>query len=368
MGKIRKLRLVVAAALSVAAVPLAIAAPPASLTPPSAPNICTKAALPAGFVAAARESARTLPDFPDGDDLSEGWVRLGFTINAEGETADIVVLDRIGPETMARAARRAVARWKYKPATQDGEPIEQYGNAVDLVFRRQNVGNTAVHDEAVAKFDEARGLVSAGKYAEGIALLEQTLRMRLTLYEQAKISFALAFAYEKSHDTARALVHVRHTLIEGGTFLEKQVVPAARRMRLRLEAANGNLIHAACAAPLPATDSFDPTGADIKATAETITDAKKRLGATAPLSLDGTLLADPASEGSGVWEHTLTRSKFKFASLGSGVSQYRINCTRQTMTEQTSEALQADVPKAAGPCTLRVYGEIGASFKLVEEW
>ena len=35
------------------------------------------------FVAATRESARTLPDFPDGDDLSEGWVRLGFTINVE---------------------------------------------------------------------------------------------------------------------------------------------------------------------------------------------------------------------------------------------------------------------------------------------
>ena len=372
MPGIWKLRFVltVAASSALGHDSLAAAAQPQPLVPTPTVNVCAKAALPATFTPAARLPGNAQPEFPesDGADQSEGWVRVGFTIDADGETKDVVTLDRIGSQAMARAARMAVARWKYKPATQDGQPVEQYGNVAELLFRWQNVGNTAVHDEVVAKFDEARGLMGSAKYAEGIAILNQTLQMPLTLYEQAKVSFALAFAYEKTKDTRRGLTHVRHALIENGTFLEKQVVPAARRMRMRLEAANGNLIHAACAAPLPAQDSFDPTGTDLRDTAAIIADAKSRLGAPAPLTLAAALLTDTATDDSGVWEHTLSRGKFRFTSPGSGVKTFRVNCTREASNADVNENGEWTVPKGAGPCTLRVYGDAGASFKLTEEW
>lgn len=370
MPDIWNLRFLLTLGLSLALGPIAMAAPPQPLVPTPTVNACTKAALPATFTAAVKLPGGTQAEFPesDGADQSEGWVRVGFTINDEGETKDIVTLDRIGSQAIARAARLAVARWKYKPATQDGKPVEQYGNVAEMLFRWQNVGNTAVHDEVVAKFDEARGLIGSSKYAEGIAILRQTFQMPLTLYEQAKVSFALAFAYERTKDTKRALTHVRHALIENGTFLEKQVVPAARRMRMRLEAANGNLIHAACAPPLPAQDSFDPTGADLRDTATVIADAKGRLSAPAPLTLTATLLADTAGDDSGIWEHTLSRAKFRFAAPESGVKEFRVNCTREVTTGDVNDSAEWTVPKDAGPCTLRVYGDIGASFKLTEEW
>ncbi len=329
-----------------------------------------KSPLPAGFTAAVRASKGALPSFPesDGPDESEGWVKLGFTIDTEGETKDIVILDRVGPQNMTRAARLAVARWKYKPATENGAPVEQYGNTVELLFRRQNVGNTAVHDEVVQKFDEARALVGNGKYGEGIAILEQTLAMPLTLYERAKVSFALAFAYEKSKDMPRGLVHVRHALIENGNFLEKAVVPAAQRLRLRLEAASGNLMHAACAPPLPASDSFDPTGADLKETAKVIDDAKKRLSAVVALPIDAVLMEDAVVERGGVWDHTISRRKFKFAMLIGRVNEFRLSCTRHVLIGPVDDTSQWNIPAAVGPCVLRVTGELGAGVKLVEEW
>lgn len=363
-------RAAIAAASSLILGSMAFAAPPKPLTPPSpAKAICTKPPLPAGFAAAARQNKGALTSFPesDGTDESEGWVRLGFTIDAEGATKDIVILDRVGPQSMTRAARLAVARWKYKPATENGVAVEQYGNSVELLFRRQNVGNTAVHDEVVQKFDEARVLVTAGKYAEGISVLEQMLEKPLTLYEQAKVSFALAFAYEKSKDMPRALGHVRHALIEGGSFLEKAVVPAAQRLRMRLEAANGNLVHTACAPPLPATDSFDPTGADLKETSQVVDAARQRLAANTPLLIEATLMANPAVERGGIWEHTLSRGTFKFGSLIGLVNEFRLTCMRQVSTGPVGDT-PITVPPAAGSCTLRVYGEIGAAFKLTEEW
>jgi TonB family protein len=372
-SEIIKVRLATAAILSLTLSPLSLAAddPKAAFTPAASvePIVCAdKPAIPNYTYAVL--TTRVPAVFPEEDaaNESEGWVRLGFTIAADGATKDIVVLDRVGPASMARAARLAVARWKYKPATEGSQSVEQYGNTAELLFRDESIGNTAVHGPVVTKFDEARALVSAAKYSEGIAVLEQTLDIPATLYEQAKIGFALAFAYEKSNDMPRALAHLRHALVERGRFVEKAVVPAAQRLRMRLEVANGNLHYAACAPALAGGDTFDPGGADLKQTAKTADDAKARLKSAAPLSIDASLVADPGSGKGGVWEHTLTRRKFKFASFVGQVSEYRLTCIRQATKTTVDATSQWEVPRNAGPCVLRVYGEVGAAFTLIEEW
>jgi TonB family protein len=370
-----------AAALSLALGPAAFAAgeagaptgKPAPLTVKSSSllgtDICADKFTPPGFVAAVLKT-RSLPEYPEADaaDENEGWVRLGFTIDVEGDTKNIVVLDKVGSQNMARAARLAVARWKYKPATENGVVVEQYGNTAELLFRDQKIGKAGIHDAVVAKFDEARGLIAAGKYSEGIPLLEQTFALPLTLFERARVSFALAFAFEKSNDPARALGHIRHALIEKGSFLEQAMVPAAQRQRLRLEVANGNFHYAACAPPLPAADKFDPTGAERKDTAKIVDDAVKKLTSGTPLTIDATLTADAAGGDSGVWEHPLSRRKFKFSTFTGVADAFRLSCVRQLSSGAPNETQEWSVPASAGLCTLRVTGTVGATFKLVEEW
>ena len=347
---------------------LAIAESRAQSAPLDRELCVEKRALP-GFVPAGL-TTRAAPEFPEAElnEESEGWVRLTFTVDPEGETKDIAVLDQVGASAMAKAARLAVARWRYKAATQDGRAVEQYGNTAEILFRGRNVGNTGIHDEFVAKFDEGRNLGKEAKYAEAITVLTQTFEYPLTLYEQAKVSFALAYAYEKLNDTARALSHVRHALIEGGSFLEKGVVPAAQRLRLRLEVANGNYRYAACAPTLPASDKFDPGGADRAATMKIIEDALKKLADTKPLSVDATLVAKPAGDEGGVWEHPLSRSRFKFGRFTGRADELRLTCLRQLTQDAPNETQQWSAPRSAGPCVLRVYGDVGATFKLIEEW
>lgn len=340
-----------------------------SAMPVAAAELCVAKIAPPGFTAAVA-AERAPPVFPqtDADDESEGWVRLGFTITAAGETKDVAVLDQVGSRSMIKAARQAVTRWTYKPATQDGQAVEQYGNAAEILYRAGHVGNTLVHDNVVVKYDEGRALVAAGKYAEGVAVLEQAFTLPLTLYEQAKLSFALAFAHEKSKDLPRALGHIRHAVIEGGTFLEKAVVPSAQRMRLRLEVANGNYQYAACVAPLPATDTFDPTGADRKETMRIVEEAMKKLASPEPLVVDATLTAKPGKDGGGIWEHPLSRRKFRFASFSGQVQEFELSCVKQQTQSRVDAAAEWTVPANAGPCTLRVSGEARTTLKLVEEW
>jgi len=65
------------------------------------------------------------PEFPRRarDNGTIGWVDLRFLVTAEGETADIEVLDAQPGGTFDEAAVEAVERWRFKPRRVDGEAV-----------------------------------------------------------------------------------------------------------------------------------------------------------------------------------------------------------------------------------------------------
>lgn len=55
----------------------------------------------------------------------EGYVVLEFTIGTDGRTRDIEVVDSEPRHTFEQEARRAVSRWTFEPAIEDGRPVAQ---------------------------------------------------------------------------------------------------------------------------------------------------------------------------------------------------------------------------------------------------
>ena len=68
----------------------------------------------------------------------EGWVLLEFTVSKQGTVKDIRVVDS-QPKTKIfhRAAIKAAAKFKYKPRTEDGKPIEVPGVRNRIIFRME---------------------------------------------------------------------------------------------------------------------------------------------------------------------------------------------------------------------------------------
>ena len=54
---------------------------------------------------------------------TEGWVKLEFTINADGTVGDVIVLDSNPRRVFDGNAQRALYKWKFKPRVVDGKPI-----------------------------------------------------------------------------------------------------------------------------------------------------------------------------------------------------------------------------------------------------
>lgn len=55
----------------------------------------------------------------------EGYVIVEFTINNQGETEDISVVEAQPRGSFDSEARRAVGRWTFAPALRDGRPVSQ---------------------------------------------------------------------------------------------------------------------------------------------------------------------------------------------------------------------------------------------------
>ena len=67
-------------------------------------------------------------------DGKEGWVKLSFTINETGGVDDVKVIEAQPRRIFDRAAVRALKKWKYKPKIEDGVPVKQFEQKVQLDF------------------------------------------------------------------------------------------------------------------------------------------------------------------------------------------------------------------------------------------
>ena len=70
-----------------------------------------------------------------------GWVLLEFTVTSRGSVTDVVVLDSEPPRTFDRVAERAVARFKYRPKIENGQPVERRGVRIVIDFDPTGAGS-----------------------------------------------------------------------------------------------------------------------------------------------------------------------------------------------------------------------------------
>jgi hypothetical protein len=225
-----------------------------------------------------------------------------------------------------------------------------------------------VHEKLVELYERGRGLVAAGKTAEGIAILERAKQQpQQNLFEQSMVSFALAYAYAQSGDAARALPHIRHAMIEDGHYLEKRILNPAKRLSVRLEYQARNLRYVACPPALAATDDFDPKGTDRADLARIISAATAALRGAGPISRQAKLGEAEDDDEPAAADFELHRRKFSFDGIVGNLSKFRVNCVVHVVEDDIKPTTQWTLPAAAGPCTLRVWGEPGTTFKIVEQ-
>lgn len=118
----------VAAPSPVLSVPVPAPPAPATVTAPTAPVMAEPAPItpPDGFAANLGNPAPRYP-MESRRDHEEGTVRLRVLISAQGTVEEVKIAKSSGFDRLDDAALSAVRKWRFRPGTQAGTPVEAVG-------------------------------------------------------------------------------------------------------------------------------------------------------------------------------------------------------------------------------------------------
>lgn len=306
--------------------------------------------------------------------LGEGYASFEYTIEADGTTSNVILTGAAGATAMIDSATDWMKKRRYTPASFRGKPIAFYGNRHQAAFVANiDRPRVAAHRWVEQNYNEAIALIQANKIDDAITLLEGTLvrgeaRQRMTLFEQSTLSLALAWAHLRKDRPGEALQFAQRATFSSGQYLETEVRPAAWRLRIFLELMDGNLAFLNCASPVEAMVPTPLKFVADEAFKALATQTRRAIDGPEPLTVQGTLRANPVRGPDAEWVHPMVRRKFAFDNLGPGVKSFALTCQTQIVTGEVNSTQEWAIPNSAGSCSIRVTGEAGSRFQFVEAW
>lgn len=309
---------------------------------------------------------RAVPDAPKnafGSSL-EGWVKLRYSVLADGTTADVRVVDAMPPQLPTGDAVRAVEHSVFAPANNGAEPIAWHNNQTIIVFDDETVAlePTPPFSQAYVAVVELYG---EQKYEQAEAANERlltTVTSRLNEIGLAQTQAALV-------NMAASDVHDAYAAIRRATELDVVTLPdeelrEALRIRFAIELELGRVSEAldtfaryeALGAPTDAP--ADATLADDALAAQAAA-IREALQSDAAIAIKGRVEREP-------WTHAPTRRTFTLVDVDGDVRQIRAECDRRKVTLEYVADIDWTLPESWGACVLFVDAKRDTTFTLYE--
>jgi hypothetical protein len=288
--------------------------------------------------------------------LREGWVKLRFSVLADGRTADVQVVDAMPPGLEASTASAAAEAWTFEPATADGRPVDWHNNLAVVTVRREQ----DIHEGwlGFAEAYEAVAVLAADqRYEEAKSRNARMSEMAATLEEMAFAAMQLAGLEHASGDSHAALDAIRRATEPAVDQLADEQLKLALEHRFGLEIEFGLAADA-----LSSFERWSALGGRSR-------DSMTRLGTTLreTLAAPETNLAAVARIGAGERrEHALTWPTFAVGDVDGQVDGLELVCNRNRAVLPFEPDVQMTIPAGWGECVLVVEGRPDTSFVVYE--
>jgi hypothetical protein len=173
-------------------------------------------------------------------------------------------------------------------------------------------------------------------------------------------AYALAVLDAKAGDYWSGREAIRVATIDEGRFLDEKSIDGALRLRIRLEAACGDLAESLAWYEILKRHSEikpDDSIAQVIAKLHELIDGPAALTSDARIPLAG----EPA-----FWQHTLLKRSFQFQSITGKLDRFDLLCARHSIRSAVSDKANWTVPASWSSCVVNVSGQPGTKFQLVE--
>ncbi len=288
----------------------------------------------------------------------EGWVRLHYTVQADGSTADVRAIDVVPPSLDPSTAITAVEAWRFEPAELDGAPVDWHYNAAVITFSRGGAGHAAWPEFAEA-YEAVAERIADRQYEDARAGNETMLtELAFTLEEIALAQMQRAAIEHALGDLPAALTAIRHATDPEVQPLGDKELRLALEHRFALELELGRAPDAlqtferrSAIARIP---SRDPLARQAAALREALAAPETSLAIQARI------------DDWGRWDHVLHWNTFAIGDVGGETDDLNLACHLRKLEMPLEEDMEISIPPGWGRCALSVTGQPGTSFTLYE--
>lgn len=286
----------------------------------------------------------------------EGWVKVRYSVLADGTTADVRAVDTVPPQLPTKDVVRVVQGWTFAPATADGNAIDWYNNESTILFDDQ-----LVPLEPSPRFQEsylaATELFNRKEFDAAKPASERLLEMGVSRLREIGLAHMLvALVNTTVPDMHTAYDAIRRATDSNAVVLPPEELVQALGYRFAIEVQLGRAVDAldtfARRAELIAPGESDPLAAQASA----IEEALKGDGA---IAVKGYVGRDP-------WRHTPSRRTFTLVDVDGDVREIEVECDRRKAVLEYMPDVDWTLPESWGRCTLFVAAKRNTTFSLYE--
>jgi TonB family protein len=295
---------------------------------------------------------------------AEGWVKLSFVILQDGSVVEPVVVDSSGNRGFEREAKKALKKWKYSPAMEDGKPIVHCANTVQLNFRIDGVSKGASKNFKKVYQEAKDALQNKNLPVAGEIILAMEESRNWNSYEDAWRWSLEAELAELEKDDIKLLNAINRAASEGyKSYLGLPLYFELMYKKFAIEFETKKYADA-----METFDRISQTKDSeevISLLAKYVYFIRASLASSQTIEVQGQIFEQ------GSWLHRLSRNRFSLAKLEGEINNLELRCEYRwekfnLAVEWLDGSHEWNVPASWGKCSVLVEGSAHTRFNVQE--
>lgn len=288
----------------------------------------------------------------------EGWARFSFIIEKDGTVSNVINTENSGSKDITLAAKKALLKWKYEPAMENGEPIQQCVNSVQMDFRMNENGTTGATKRFRSLFSKAQGALVEEDFTQVDKYLTSLKKIKyMHMSENNYLQLLLAKYARVLGNESKQLSHlykVRFAFDDGNSKQELSVLQQRFALEVKL-----NRFKAAFRTfeRLKKNKLAKPYLEQYQLLINQIDDL---IGSNENIIVDANIRTND------YWQYPLVRNEFSLTNIDGELSKMDIRCANKRHVYTVEENNTWQIPESWQQCNIFIYGENDTKFTVVE--
>jgi TonB family protein len=308
----------------------------------------------------AEVSERVNPQYPVKLARSniEGWARASYIVETDGSVSNVIITDSSGYKSFERETIKAIKKWKFTPAQENGKAIQQCHNNIQMDFS-MGYKDGGVSRQFLRKYKKAQKALETKDFEDTktqLVALESHKQRRLAEDVYSKLlhaNYAKAINDNSLQLSSLSSIGLKNKKTispeQEWSILQQKFILQVKLNHYKSALSTYNKLE-----KLELAKPYIPALLRIKQQVEDYITGEN----------DIAILGDIKENFA--WYHSLARNTFTLTNIQGSLNKLDVRCANKRHVYTVEENNTWNIPSSWKSCSLYIYGADNTKFTLVE--